>query len=376
MLLDTLGAAKWPITLESGRGSMVFDTAGRPYWDLYGGHAVTLLGHAHPVWVQRVTEQAQALPFWTTVADVPVRTRVSERLCAFVGMDRIFWVNSGAEANEAALKIARKATGRSVIISMESGFHGRTMGALGATWRYREQHALPHGPTRFVPYGDLAALEAALAPGDVAAVIVEPIQGIAGVIVPPEGYLAGLTRAAHAAGTLVIADEVQCGAGRTGDPNTCRALGGEPDLMTLGKGLGGGFPVAACLMTAAVAETVSPGEHGTTFGGGPMACAAVEATLHVIGSERLLERAASLQEGLRAAVTVPGVVGVRGRGAWLGVVLDRPAAPVAAALRERGILTGTSGDPHALRLAPPAALPAEGLSALRSALLVTLARAA
>jgi acetylornithine/N-succinyldiaminopimelate aminotransferase len=372
VLLDVIGAAKWPLTLVRGRGAQVWDDTGRPYWDLYGGHAVTLIGHADPRWTSALVEQAEQLPFWTTMCDVPVRQRAAERLCSFSGMHTVFLVNSGAEANEAALKIARKATGKSVIIAMKHGFHGRTMGALGATWGYRDQHALAHGPTRFVPFGDLEALRDALAPGDVAGVLVEPIQGIAGVVTPPDGYLAGLTALTHVAGALVLADEIQCGSGRTGDRVTTRALGGEPDLLTLAKGLGGGFPVSACLMTEAVAATVGRGEHGTTFGGGPLASAAIEATLDIIESDGLLETASALQPRLRDAVDVPGVVSIRGRGAWLGVVLDRPAGPVAASLRSHGVLVGTSGDPHTLRLAPPAVFPSDGLRALTAALRDTL----
>ncbi len=375
MLLDTLGSAKLPLTLVRAEGARVWDASGRAYWDFYGGHAVTLIGHGHPRWKAALSAQTDRIGFWTTLAAVPVRTRAALQLCTFTDMDRVFFVNSGAEANECALKVARKATGRPVIVAMEGGFHGRTMGALGATWRYRDQHAQPHGPTRFVPWGDLDALEAALADGDVAGILVEPIQGIAGVFTPPEGYLEGLRALATAAGTLVLADEVQCGAGRTGDRVVSRALGCPPDVLTLGKGLGGGFPVAACLLTDDVAATVAPGEHGTTFGGAPLACAAVEVTLALL-EEGLLERSRALQPALRAAASVTGVVEVRGRGAWLGVELDRPARPVAAALRDRGLLVGTAGHPRTLRLSPPSALPSDALGALNSGLRAALARAA
>ncbi|MCA9491524.1 MAG: aspartate aminotransferase family protein, partial [Myxococcales bacterium] len=306
-LLDTVGAAKLPVTFVSGEGALLWDQGGRTTWDFYGGHAVTLLGQGHPKWVAAIAEQARTLSFVTGICDVPVRDRAAERLTRFTGMDRVFFVNSGAEANEAALKIARKATGRPVIVAMEHGFHGRTMGAVGVTWHYREQHAPAHGDVRFVPFGDLEALRRALGP-DVAAVIVEPVQGMAGVVVPPPGWLASVQRACHEAGALLICDEVQCGMGRMGVPLASHRSGVRPDLATVGKGVGGGFPVAALLLTEELARTCKPGEHGTTFGGGPMAMAAVEATLTIMEEERLLEKAAALGARMHELLAVPGVV--------------------------------------------------------------------
>lgn len=356
-LLDNLGAAALPVEFCSAEGALLWDTDGRGYWDFYGGHAVTLIGQAHPRWVEAIERQARQLAFFTTIGGVPVRRRAAAKLCAFTGTDVAFFVNSGAEANEAALKIARKVTGRPVIVAMERGFHGRTAGALGATWKYRDQHAPTYGTTRFVPYGDLDALHEALG-DDVAAVIVEPVQGIAGVVEPPEGYLLAVEQAAHRSGALVIADEIQCGMGRMGVPLVSHDRGLTPDLVTVGKGLGGGFPVAACLMRRAIADTVRPGEHGTTFGGAPLACAAVEATLDILLEDRMLERAVEVGQTLMDALgTLDGVVALRGGGAWIGVELDRPAGPVHRALFERGWLVGTSSDPRVLRLAPPAVMP-------------------
>ncbi len=372
MLLDNLGPGAAPISLHSGEGALVFGQDGKSYWDFYGGHAVTLIGLGHPRWVEAIAHQARQLSFMTTVVDVPVRRRAAAALCEFTGMDRVFFVNSGAEANEAALKIARKATGRPVIVAMTEGFHGRTMGALGVTDHYRDQHAPAHGAVRFVPFGDLAALKAALS-DDVAAVIAEPVQGMAGVVMPPTGWLAGVQAAAHAAGALLICDEIQCGVGRMGVPVVARAQGAEPDLLTLGKGVGGGFPVAACLMPQAVADTVKPGEHGTTFGGAPMACAAVDATLAILRDEELLPRALALGEHLQGALRgVAGVLEVRGAGAWAGVVLDRPARSVMQALRDAGFLVGTSTDPRVLRLAPAALMPHFAVDMLARALAAAL----
>lgn len=367
-LFDTLGGAKLPLSIVSGEGALLWDADGGTWWDFYGGHAVSLLGQGHPRWVEAIARQAATLSFVTTLVDVPVRTRAADKLAAFTGMDQVFFVNSGAEANEAALKLARKATGRPVIIAMEAGFHGRTMGAVGVTHGYRTQHEPAHGDVRFVPFGDPDALRAALGP-DVAAVLCEPVQGMAGVVMPPHGYLPQVAALVKANGSLLICDEVQSGMGRMGVPLACQLDDVRPDIATVGKGLGNGFPVAACLMTDAVAATARPGEHGTTFGGAPMAAAAVEATLDIIASEDLLARGRALGEHLRRVLWgLPGVVEVRGAGAWMGVVLDRPARPVAAGLRTHGFLVGTSSDPNVLRLAPPALLPDYAVDLLGTAL--------
>jgi len=367
-LFDTLGGAKLPLTIVSGEGARLYDSDGTPWWDFYGGHAVSLLGQGHPRWVEAIATQATTLSFVTTLVDVPVRTRAAAKLAAFTGMDQVFFVNSGAEANEAALKLARKATGRSKVVAMELGFHGRTAGAVGVTHRYRDQHQPAHGDVRFVPFGDLDALELAL-DQRVAAVICEPVQGMAGVVLPPAGWLAEVQRRAHANGSLLICDEVQCGMGRLGVPLASHLAGVSPDLATLGKGLGNGFPVAACLISDAVAATAQPGEHGTTFGGAPLAAAAVAATLDIIEEEHVLETALALGEHmLQTLGSVPGVVEARGGGAWVGVVLEGPASPVAARLRTHGFLVGTSSDPAVLRLAPPATMPLHAVDQLAEAL--------
>ncbi|MEQ1565825.1 MAG: aminotransferase class III-fold pyridoxal phosphate-dependent enzyme [Myxococcota bacterium] len=372
-LLETLGSGRVPLTIHSGEGALLFDANGKEYWDFYGGHAVTLLGQGHPKLVEAIATQARQLTFMTTLADVPVRTKAAHALCAFTGMPVAWFVNSGAEANEAALKIARKVTGRPVVIAMEHGFHGRTMGALGVTWGYRDQHAPAHGEVRFVPFGDLAALEAAL-DERVAAVITEPVQGIAGIVEPPAGWLAAVHERVHANGSVLICDEVQSGIGRAGHPLLSKVMGVDADLVTVGKGVGGGFPVAALLLSAELASTVKPGEHGTTFGGGPLACAAVSATLEAIVEEGLLDKAKALEQALKARLgAIRGVEQVRGAGVWIGVVLDRPAKPVAAALLERRFLVGTASDPAVLRLCPPAVTPLYAVEALGAALAEVLA---
>ena len=372
-LLETLGPGRVPLTLHSGEGALLFDSNGKEYWDFYGGHAVTLLGQGHPRLVSAITEQAKTLTFMTTLADVPVRTKAAAALCGFTGMPVAWFVNSGAEANEAALKIARKVTGRPVIVAMEHGFHGRTMGALGVTWGYRDQHAPAHGEVRFAKFGDIESLSSML-DDRVAAVITEPVQGIAGIVEPPEGWLSEVAARTAKSGSLLICDEVQSGLGRAGHPLLSRAMGVTPDLVTVGKGLGGGFPVAALLLGSQLASTVKPGEHGTTFGGGPMACAAALATLQTISEEGLLEKVHALGVKMRERLSaVPGVVSVRGQGVWIGLVLDRPAKPVAAALLERRFLVGAASDPAVLRLCPPAVTPPYAIDALTDALTAVLA---
>ena len=382
-LLPTLSPASLlPMELVRGEGARLFDSDGHAYWDFYGGHAVALLGQGHPVWVKAIAEQAATLSFVTTVAPLSERDEAARRLASFGRMDRVFFINSGAEANEAALKVCRKATGRQVVVAMEHGFHGRTMACLGVTQSgsYRSQHAPVHGDVRFVPYGDLDALAAAV-DENVAAVLIEPLQGIAGVIEPPAGFLSGARRICDEAGAALVLDEVQTGVGRTGMPFAWHAEPAcAPDLVTCGKSLGSGFPVAALLLTEAMAATTSPGEHGSTFGGGPLACAAVNAVLTTIEDEDLLASATAIGEHITSfapggARAIPGVVAVRGGGVLVGVVLDRPAKPVVAALRARGILTGTAHDPHCLRLAPPAVLPDAALDDLEQALRACLAEA-
>ena len=378
-LLQTLSPdAALPFEVARGDDCQLVSTAGDTYWDFYGGHAVALLGQGHPGWVEAISRQAKTLSFVTTVAPLQIREEAASRLAAFAGMDRVFFVNSGAEANEAALKVARRATGRDVIVAMDHGFHGRTMACLGVTQSgsYRSQHAPMHGAARFVPFGDLDALRGAL-DQHVAAVILEPIQGIAGVIEPPAGFLAGVRAACDAVGALFICDEVQTGVGRTGQNFAFHREPCRPDLVTCGKSLGNGFPVAALLLTEAMAATTRPGEHGSTFGGGPMACAAALAVLDLIVEERLLSHAGDIADFVRSlgpggARAVPGITAVRGHGCLLGVILDRPAKPVAAALLDAGILTATAHDPQCLRLCPPATLPEEALVALEGALRVAL----
>jgi len=347
---------KMPMALVRGEGTAVWDADGTRYLDFYGGHCVSLLGHCHPAVVEAVQQQAEKLLFYSNVAHSPVRATAAERLTTLApdGLGNVFFANSGSEANETALKLARKYTGRSGVVAMEQGWHGRTLGSLATTYdeSYRApyQDVLPE--TNWVPVGDLAAAEEALASETVAAVILEPIQSIAGMQTLPADYVQGLRALCDEYGTLLVFDEVQTGVGRTGTFSTSEQLGATPDLLSLAKSLGAGVPVSAVLVADAVAETVEPGDQGSTFGGGMLAMAAVEATLKTLVEEDLMARATEIHDQIAAQVG-PMVEEVRGRGCLLGLKLDQPVDPVLDALRDRGVLAGGSSDPHVMRLMPP-----------------------
>lgn len=349
---------KMPMALVRGEGSYVWDAEGNRYLDFYGGHCVSLLGHCHPRIVKAVQEQAEQLVFYSNVAHSPVRARAAQRLTSLAPDSRrgwqVFFANSGSEANETALKLARKYTGRSGVMALKGSFHGRTLGSLatthGETYRAPYRDVLPE--TEFVPFGEAAAAEEVLATEEIAAVILEPIQSIAGMREVPPAYAQRLRALCDEYGTLLIFDEVQTGVGRTGTFSMAEPLGVTPDLISLAKSLGAGVPVSAVLVSGPVAETVETGDQGSTFGGGMLAMAAVRATLDTLVEDDLMSRATELREQIAGVVT-PHVEGVRGRGCLMGLELDRPFDPVIDALRERGVLVGGSKDPHVMRLMPP-----------------------
>lgn len=350
--------AKPPVALVRGEGTRVWDADGREFLDFYGGHCVALLGHCPPRVVEAVRQQAGELLFYSNAVYSPVRARAAERLAGLApdGLGRVFWCNSGTEANETALKLARAYAGRSRVVAFSGGFHGRTLGALAATWGagYHAPYRAVLPETTWVPFGWEGAVEEALAAEDVAAVILEPMQSMAGITEAPPRFYQALRDVCSRTGTVLIFDEVQTGVGRTGRFTYGEHVGVTPDLVTLAKSLGSGVPVGAVLVSEAIAETVKPGDQGTTFGGGMLAMAAVDATLRQLVEDGLMARAVETFERLAAGLGgVEGVAEVRGRGALVGVSLDRPAKPVAGALREAGVLVGTSGRADTLRLMPP-----------------------
>ncbi|RKN35192.1 acetylornithine transaminase [Micromonospora musae] len=369
-MMDNYGTP--PLALVEGSGAVVVDEDGREYVDLVGGIAVNALGHAHPAVVAAVSKQVATLGHVSNlyVAEPPVA--LAELLLALAGRPgRVFFANSGAEANEAAFKMSRL-TGRTHVVAAAGGFHGRTMGALALTGQPAKAdpfRPLP-GDVTHVEYGDVAALEAAVTDAT-AMVILEPIQGENGVVVPPAGYLAAARRITARHGALLVLDEVQTGIGRTGHWFAHQAEGVEPDLVTLAKGLGGGLPLGATLAFGRAAELLTPGSHGTTFGGNPVSCAAALAVVSTIAHEGLLDHVKRIGERLRRGVEALGhplVSGVRGAGLLLGVVLTAPVSRVfAEALRERGFLVNPV-QPDVVRLAPPLILTAEQVDAFLAAL--------
>jgi acetylornithine/succinyldiaminopimelate/putrescine aminotransferase len=355
-----------PVAIAEGRGSRVVDVEGREYVDLTAGWGVTAIGHCHPALVEAIASQAGRLMQTTNLFYTLPQLELVERLAELAprALTRSFLTSSGTEAVEGALKLAHRATGRAGFVSAENGFHGRTLGALrvNGSVRHRAPYQALMLPATLVPFDDLAAARAAIGP-DTAAVIVEPIQGEGGVNVPSPGYLAGLRALCDAAGALLILDEVQTGIGRTGRWLALEHEGVVPDAVTLGKGLGGGFPVAAFVTTEAVARTVQIGDHGTTYGGNPLACAAAVAV-----EEKLVERAAGLGarvlERLRAfaAERPDRVEQVRGRGLLLGCALRDAERAAALPLRaiERGVLVNLTAG-RVIRLFPALNVPEEDL---------------
>jgi acetylornithine/N-succinyldiaminopimelate aminotransferase len=364
-----------PVALDHGQGCVVWDVDGAPYLDLIGGIAVSALGHAHPAIITAVSEQAARLAHTSNLFLHERQVELAERLLGLLQADgRVFLANSGTEANEAALKLVRRHGGpdRPVIVAAQNSFHGRTMGSLSLTGKPSIRDPFqPFGvEVRFVPYGDAAALAAAVGP-DCAAVFLEPCLGEGGVVPAPPGYLQAARAACDESGALLVLDEIQSGIGRTGHWFACRSEGVVPDVLTLAKGLGGGLPIGACIGLGASGAGLARGEHGSTFGGNPVACAAALAVLDTIERDGLLASVTEVGAGLKAgleAVRHPLVAGVRGTGLWLAIALAGPAAPaVEAAAREAGFLVNAV-QPDAIRLAPPLILTAPQAQSFTDAL--------
>jgi acetylornithine/N-succinyldiaminopimelate aminotransferase len=356
-----------PCVFVRGEGCQVWDETGKRYLDLTAGIAVTILGHAHPRYVAAIAEQVGRLAHMSNYFYTETNIRLADELCRRTGMDRVFFCNSGTEANEALLKLARHHFHRSGdrdrmrIIAFEEAFHGRTLGALSMTGRakYREGFGPFEGGVSHVPYGDLDAVRGAMGK-DVAAIIVEPIQGEGGVIPAPSGFLAGLRKLADDHGALLLVDEVQTGIGRTGHFLAIQGEGVAADAVALAKGLAGGFPMGAMLCKEALAGALPPGMHGSTFGGNPLASAAALAVLSVLDDEKLIEGARTKGDQLSRMLASLAhkhpdrVTAERGVGLLRALPLLPGVAPAAVLgqLRERGVLLTISGD-SALRFTPP-----------------------
>ncbi|QIZ33626.1 acetylornithine transaminase [Saccharopolyspora sp. ASAGF58] len=356
-MMDNYGTPK--LTLVSGSGAEVTDADGKTYLDFLSGIAVNALGHAHPAVVQAVTAQIGKLGHVSNLYVHELGLKLAERLldlAGATGQGRVLFCNSGAEANEVAFKIARL-TGRAKLVAAHGGFHGRTMGALALTGQPAKQQPFEPMPPGVVhlPYGDVAALESEV-DDNTAAVFLEPIQGENGVVVPPEGYLQAAREIATRNGALLVFDEVQTGIGRTGSWFAFQRAGVLPDVITLAKGLGGGLPIGACIGLGAAGDLLHPGQHGTTFGGNPVVCAAALAVLDTIAADGLLEHVEQvgkdLVTGLRQ-LDHPLIGEVRGAGLLVGIGLTEPvSAKIAAAAQDAGYLINPI-QPDAIRLAPP-----------------------
>jgi len=351
---------KFPLTIERGQDVWLYASDGKRYLDLYGGHAVVVTGHCHPRVVAALRAQAEKLIFYSNTVYNDVRAQAAQRLIEVApeGLTKVFFVNSGAEANETAIKLARKLTGKAGLISFEGGFHGRTYGALSATGisKYRDP-IQPRVPNHyFAPFGDLEAT-AALMNDESAGILLEPIQSMAGVRLAPAEFYQGLRRLCDEYGAMLIYDEVQTGFGRTGEFFFTPRFGVTPDMMTLAKGIASGVPMGAVLVTEAIADRVGYGDLGTTFGGGPLACAALLATVEVIQEEGLLVNVQTQGGYLRDQLaSLKEIKEVRGLGFLIGIEFNREASIYQQHLLSNRILTGLSDDPYVLRLLPPLTL--------------------
>lgn len=360
-----------PFVPESASGCYIATKDGRRILDLYGGHAVAALGYAHPRLVNAICQQSEHLLFQSNAVALDIRAEAAAQLISIApaSLSRAFFVNSGAEANENALRIAFVATGRKKVLAITHGFHGRTAAAAAVTWNSDKWYGFPSHPfdVEFIPRDNCATAEAMI-DDTVAAVIFEPIQGVAGAFDLSAEFLETLRATTRKHGALLIADEVQSGMGRSGHFFAVQAHKIEPDILTSAKALGGGIPCGAVLCTEALAARFGPGDLGTTFGGGPVAAAAIVAVIEAIRKEDLLQNVRDREAQIRNSCTVGPVQSIRGLGLLLGLVCDRPAVEVRDALLEQDILTGTSADPNVLRILAPLILQADAVSRLHDAL--------
>jgi len=365
--------AQYPLEVASAAGVWLTNSRGERVLDLYGGHAVAALGYDHPGFTAALTRQAHSCQFQSNAVAMAVRERAAARLVSFaqLPLPGVFLVNSGAEANENALRIALRTTGRAHVAASEGAFHGRTAAAGAVTFGAREKwYGFPRTPfdVSFIPRGAAAEVIAAQVTERTAAVIVEPVQGLAGAIDLGAPFLGALRQRCDAVGACLIFDEVQCGMGRTGAPFAANLYGVTPDLLSTAKALGNGFPCAALMLSAPLAASLRPESLGTTFGGGPLACAAIEAVIEALESERLLEQVRHIGAYIRAQCLVGPVIAQQGAGLLVGLRTRRPAKEVQAELLECGILAGTASDAHIVRLLPPYILQEEHVDMLRDAL--------
>ena len=361
-----------PFVPERASGCDIITTDGRRILDLYGGHAVAALGYGHPGLTRAIAEQSERLLFQSNAVVLEVRAQAAEMLAAVApkNLDRVFFVNSGAEANENALRIACMTTGRKKVLAITHGFHGRTAAAGAVTWNAVESwYGFPRTPfdVEFIPRNDVAAVHD-MVDTDVAAIIFEPVQGLAGAFDLSQEFVDALRQASGACDSLLIADEVQCGMGRSGQFFASLVYGVEPDMITAAKSIAGGIPCGAVLASDELSAKIKKGQLGSTFGGGPVAMAAVVAVIEAIRNEKLLQNVRQREAEIREQCVKGPVRSIQGMGLLLGLKCDRPASEVHAALLDHDILTGTSADPAVLRLLPPLVMQCEHVKRLADAL--------
>jgi len=360
---------KFPFVLARGEGCWVWDDEDNKYLDLYGGHAVAALGHCPEEVAAAISRQSRELLFYSNLVYLRARAEAAKALVEFCGEpgSQVFFCNSGAEANENALRIARSVTGRAKVVAAEGGFHGRTAAAIAATGqKYRKGLSGLGADIVHVPFADLGAADKALA--GAAAFLLEPIQSVQGATTASSEYLKRLQTLCENHGALLIFDEVQTGLGRVGARSARHAFGARPHMQTYAKALASGVPAGAVMAVPEVAKKVKPGELGSTFGGGPLACAAITATVNAISARKLWENAAAMEALIRRTFDFPQIKEIRGKGLLLGLVLDRPSKPARAELLKRRILVGGADDPNVIRLLPPLTIGPAEVAILRDAL--------
>lgn len=376
-VMQTYG--RQPIAIKEGRGSVVWDMEGKSYIDCVAGIAVNNLGHAHPRLAEAICEQSQKLIHTSNLYYTEEQVKLAELLVKVSPHGKAFFCNSGAEANEGAIKLARKYTGKGEIIAMENSFHGRTITTITATGQHKYKKGF--GPLtpgfKHVPYGDVKAVEDAIT-DETAAVLVEPVQGEGGIIIPPDGYLAELKKICHENDVLLIFDEVQTGFGRTGEMFASQTFKVSPDITTLAKAIAGGFPMGAILASSEVGSAFEPGDHAATFGGGPLACAAAKTSIEIIREEGLLMRCRNngkyFKNELNELMDAHGLVeDVRGLGLMLGLEMDMPCGNMVDSMREQGVLVNCTAD-KVLRFVPPLVISEEQIDTVTDRLDEVLGR--
>jgi acetylornithine/succinyldiaminopimelate/putrescine aminotransferase len=360
-----------PFVPTHASGCEIVTQDGRRILDLYGGHAVAALGYGHPRLLQAIIAQSNKLLFQSNAVALDIRAQAAESLVRITpqNIERVFFVNSGAEANENALRMACKVTGRKKILAIEHGFHGRTAAAAAVSWKSDSWYGFPEKPfaVEFIPRDDIATASAMIG-DDIAAVIFEPVQGVAGAYDLSTDFVATLRAATRNHDAILIADEVQTGMGRCGQFFAVQAQQIQPDILTSAKALGGGVPCAAVLCSNKIAAHFGPGDLGSTFGGGPLAAAAIAATIATIEDEELLANVRRSEAAIREKCIVGPVTGIQGMGLLLGLVCDRPALEIRDTLLQNDILTGTSADPYVLRILAPLVLEPDHIERLSATL--------